>query len=104
MNTMNNQNPQGQQINIKIDDKTLKGVNANAMGISHSKEEFVLDFMNIYPWQKVGVVTARVITTPGHMKRIYKALEENIKKYEKKFGKIEEAQAPQQSDIGFRTA
>ncbi|MDP2683784.1 MAG: DUF3467 domain-containing protein [bacterium] len=95
---------QGQQINIKIDDQTLKGVNANAMGISHSKEEFVLDFMNIYPWQKVGIVTSRVITTPGHMKRIYNALADNIKKYEDKFGKIEEAQAPQSGDIGFKTA
>ena len=100
----NNQGQPGQQINIKIDDQTLKGVNANAMGISHSKEEFVLDFMNIYPWQKVGVVTARVITSPGHMKRIYKALEDNIKKYEDKFGKIEVAQAPQSGDIGFKTA
>jgi len=101
MNNQNN-NPQGQQINIKIDDQTLKGVNANAMGVSHSKEEFVLDFMNIYPWQKVGVVTARVITSPGHMKRIYKALEENIKKYEDKFGKIEVAQAPANNEIGFK--
>ena len=95
---------QGQQINIKIDDATLKGAHANAMGISHAKEEFVLDFMNIFPWQKVGVVTSRVITSPGHMKRIYRAMEENIKKYEDKFGKIEEAQSPQEGEVGFKTA
>ncbi len=101
---MNGQNPQPnqQQINIKMDDKVLKGVYANAMGISHSKEEFVLDFLNIYPWQRTGVVTSRVITSPGHIKRIFKALEENIKKYEKKFGKIEEAKAPAAEEIGFK--
>lgn len=100
MNGQPQPNP-NQQLNIKIDDKTLKGVYANAMGVSHSKEEFVLDFMNIYPWQRTGVVTARVITSPGHIKRIYRALEDNLKKYEDKHGKIEEAKAPVGSDIGF---
>lgn len=97
--------PQGnqQQLNIKIDDVTLKGVYTNAMGISHSKEEFVLDFMNIYPHQRAGVVNARVISSPGHVKRIFKALEDNIKKYEAKHGKIEEAAAPG-SEVGFKTA
>lgn len=99
---MDNQQPPGQQINIKIEDAIMKGVYANAMGVSHTKEEFVVDFMNIYPYQRAGIVTARVITSPGHIKRIYKALEENIKKYEQNFGKIEEAKEP--SGIGFKTA
>jgi hypothetical protein len=93
---------QGQQINIKIEDAVMKGNYANAMGVSHSKEEFVMDFMNIFPWQRAGIVTARVITSPGHMKRIYKALEENIRKYEQQFGKIEEAKGPE--GIGFKVA
>jgi hypothetical protein len=62
------------KIQIKAKDETLQGKYANVLQVQHSKEEFVLDFMNIYPWQKMGVVTARVITGPGHMKRIYKAL------------------------------
>ncbi len=102
MNGNANPNPQ-QQINIKIDDTVLKGVYANAMGISHSKEEFILDFLNIYQWQRSGVVTTRVITSPGHIKRIQLALQENIKKYEEKFGKIEVAQAPNAGEIGFKT-
>jgi len=104
MNGQQPNQPNQQQINIKMDDKVLKGVYANAMGISHSKEEFVLDFLNIYPWQRAGVVNSRVITSPGHMKRIYKAMEENIKKYEEKFGKIEEAKSPTDSEIGFKTS
>ncbi|MFH1207526.1 MAG: DUF3467 domain-containing protein [Patescibacteria group bacterium] len=95
---------QNQQINIKMDDATMKGVYANAMGVSHTKEEFTVDFMNVYPFQRAGIVTSRVITSPGHMKRIYLALQENIKKYEDKFGKIEAAQAPSTGEIGFKTS
>jgi len=48
-----------------------------------------------------GTVTARVITSPGHMKRIIKALQENLAKYEASFGKLTEAELPQ-GTIGFQ--
>jgi len=80
--------------NIKIDDEIMKGVPSNAMGISHSKEEFVIDFMMMYPWQNAGIVNARIVLTPGHIKRIVKAFNENIEKYEENNGKIEEAKIP----------
>lgn len=35
-----------------------------------------------------GVVTARIITSPGQMKRMLKALQESTKEYEKGFGEI----------------
>lgn len=96
------QGQQGQQqIQIKITDEVLKGSPANMMAVSHSKEEFVLDFMNIYAAQAQGIVTARVIVTPGHMKRILTALKENVERYEKQFGKIAESSAPEQ-EIGFK--
>ena len=41
------------------------------------------------------VVTARLITSPGHMKRMLKALQNNVKEYEKEFGKIEMAKEPE---------
>ncbi|MFA6553789.1 MAG: DUF3467 domain-containing protein [Patescibacteria group bacterium] len=96
--------PKQQQINIKMDDATMKGVYANAMGVSHTKEEFTMDFMNVYPFQHSGIVTSRVITSPGHMKRIYLALQDNIKKYETQFGTITQAAAPSDGEIGFKTA
>lgn len=70
------------------------------MSVSHAKEEFVLDFFNIYPQQGTGIATARVIVSPGHMKRIMNALKENVEKYEQAFGKIEEAKAASDS-FGF---
>lgn len=88
---MENQN-QPQQINIKITDEVLEGRYANMMRVAHTKEEFILDFANVVPPQ--GIMTARVITSPGHMKRIIKALQENLDRYEKSFGPINEAEAP----------
>ena len=39
-----------------------------------------------------GTVTARVIVSPGHMKRILEALRDNVSKYEKAFGTIQIAE------------
>jgi len=89
------------QIQIKIGDSELKGVYANLMRVTHTKEEFVLDFANLVSPAERGIVTARVITSPGHLKRIIKALEENLKKYEEKFGEIEVAKEPE-AKLGFQ--
>lgn len=96
---MDNQNQQ-QTMQIKIDDTVLKGVYANALQVGHTKEEFILDFMNLVPPQ--GIAVSRVFLSPGHMKRIAAALLDNLKKYEQQFGKIEEAQAPKnEQKLGF---
>lgn len=84
--------PLKKQIQIKVDDKVLKGVYANLMRVLHTKEEFVLEFANVFP--PAGIMTARVIISPGHMKRIIRALAENLSRYEAKFGKIQEAEPP----------
>ena len=87
--------PQGQSLNIKIDDEELKGRYANLVRISHTREEFILDFINMVPPQ--GAVTARVITSPGHLKRLVKALNTNLEAYEKQYGPTVEAPDPSAS-------
>jgi len=86
------------EIQVRINEAEMKGVYANFMRVFHTKEEFILDFGNILP--DGGVITARIITSPGHLKRIVSALKENLEKYEQNFGKIEEADAPKE-DFGF---
>ena len=86
------------QLPIKADDKTLQGTYANAMQITHTKEEFVLDFFNVFP--PTGTLNARVILSPGHLKRVYEALGVNLQKYEATHGKISAAQDP--GEIGFK--
>ncbi|MBN1694043.1 DUF3467 domain-containing protein [candidate division WOR-3 bacterium] len=81
-----------QEIKVRFPEKLMGGSYANHMIVLHTKEEFIMDFIMASP--PAGSVTARVITSPGHMKRIINALQDNVNKYEDKFGKIKEAQAP----------
>jgi hypothetical protein len=87
---------QQQQISIQMDAQNATGVYSNLMMISHRKEEFILDFLFVQPQrtpqgQAVANLRARVITTPEHMKRILKAIEENVGRYEQAFGAIQAA-------------
>jgi len=85
-------------LQVKFPDHLQGGAYANNMVVSHTKEEFVMDFLMVAP--PAGSVTARVIVSPGHMKRILAALQENVAKYEKAFGDIPLAEAPREA-IGF---
>ena len=87
------------QVKIAFPENLRGGVYANYMFVVHTKEEFILDFMVMTP--PVGSVTARVIISPGHMKRMISALTENLKKYESKFGKLTEAAEPAKPAMGF---
>jgi hypothetical protein len=86
-------------IPVKFPDSLKGGVYSNTMMVMHTKEEFVLDFMMVMP--PAGSVTARVVTSPGHLKRMISALTENLAKYEAKFGKITAAEEPPKPTIGF---
>lgn len=87
-----------QQIQIKAEDHILRGRYANALQISHTKDEVVFDFLTLFPPQ--GHLVSRVVTTPAHAKQILAALTENIAKYEKQFGPLTAAEAPK-NDFGF---
>jgi signal transduction histidine kinase len=94
---MADQNPNQNQMRVKITDETLRGVYANQMVVSHTKEEFILDFVNLFPPE--GIVNARIIISPGHLKRVIRALAENVRKYEERFGEIREAAEPGKGDL-----
>ncbi len=79
-------------INVKIGDAELKGAYSNLLRITHTREEFILDFINVVPPQ--GIVSARIVTSPGHLKRIIRALGTNLRRYEEVHGVIEEAPDP----------
>lgn len=96
---------QKQQLKIKVKDDDLKGVYSNLMQVVHTKEEFILDFFMSSPPQ--GILSSRIIMSPGHLKRMFNALQESLKKYEDKFGKIEESDpmktgSDQGDGIGFK--
>ena len=91
--------PNQQQIQVKISDEVLKGFYANTMQVLHTQEEFVIDFMNLFPPN--GIVGSRIMLSPSHMKRIVSALQDNVAKYEQAYGKIQQANVPEHK-IGFQ--
>jgi hypothetical protein len=87
------------EIQIKAKEEDLKGVYSNGVIISHTKEEFCLDFLliNFNP----PILVSRIFTSPAHLKRMIDALTENLRNYENKFGKVEPSKETEIS-IGFK--
>lgn len=77
-----------QQINIELDEKVSSGEYANFVVVTHSTAEFVLDFTRILPGVPKAKVHSRIIMAPQHVKAFLGALNDNIKKFEAKHGKI----------------
>lgn len=98
---MTNQ-PQQQQINIELGEKEAEGIYSNLAIITHSPAEFVVDFTRVLPGVPKAKVHARIIMTPQHAKLLLKALEDNIDKFEKRFGEIKIQGEPSQGGFGFQ--
>ena len=80
---MENQNPDN-QLQIELKEEVAQGTYANLAIITHSSSEFV----RVLPGLPKAGVQSRVILAPEHAKRLQRALEENIAKYERAFGPI----------------
>lgn len=79
------------QVQVEIDDATSQGVYTNLALLTHSETEFVMDFIYIQPQAPKAKVRSRIITSPAHAKRFLAALQENIQRYEQRFGTIKVA-------------
>ncbi len=78
------------QLQIKADEKELQGAYSNLVMIHHNAEEFTLNFIYVFPNAPQGKLMSSVIVSPGHAKRLLRALAENIGRYESQFGAIPE--------------
>ena len=87
---MEEQRPVPGQVQIKADEKELQGQYSNLVMLHHKLEEFTRNFMYICPNGAQGKLLSSVIVSPGHAKRIMRALGENISRYEAQFGPIKE--------------
>jgi hypothetical protein len=84
----------GISIPIKADDQTQAGHYSNLARISHSPEAFQLDFLVVYSDPAFGRLQSRIVLTPGHAKRLARALAENVERYERVHGEIRLADPP----------
>ena len=89
----NNEQAQNEnQLNIELNEEVAEGTYANLAIITHSHQEFIIDFIRVLPNMPRAKVKSRIILTPGHAKRLLSALQDNVRKYEQANGtiKIEE--------------
>ena len=82
-------------LNIELTEQVAEGIYSNLAIINHSPSEFVLDFIKVMPGVPKAKVKARLVLTPQHAKRLLKALNDNISKFETQHGNIK--------DIGSQT-
>ncbi len=87
---MDQKKPQSnmQKINIELDEKAGSGEYSNFVVVTHSPAEFVMDFTRILPGVPKAKVHSRIIMAPPHVKSFMMALNDNISKFEKKYGEI----------------
>ncbi len=81
--------PQSVQLQIELDPVTANGSFVNMAMVNHTETEFTLDLMYLQPQAPKATVRARIITTPKHTKRLLLALQDNLAKYEARFGPID---------------
>jgi hypothetical protein len=93
---MSNAKPRQRQIKIELP-SDLEATYANFVLITHSPSEMILDFARVLPNVPKAKVYSRMVMTPMNAKLLYKALGDNLAKFEEKYGEIK---AP---DRGFES-
>tara|TARA_B100001750_G_C15146579_1_gene417441 strand:+ start:128 stop:445 length:318 start_codon:yes stop_codon:yes gene_type:complete len=88
-----------QQIKIEFNEESTSVEYSNFVVVTHSAAEFVLDYIRILPGMVKAKVKSRVIMSPMHVKTLMFALQDNIKKYEDKFGEIKVLKQDKQSQF-----
>ena len=79
------------QVNVEIP-ADLEAIYSNFVMLTHSPSEMILDFARLLPRMPKAKVHARIIMTPMSAKLLHKALEENLAKFEERFGEIKTAE------------
>jgi hypothetical protein len=86
MTTPNKPNPQ-KSPNLDVP-PNLDTLYVNLVRIAHSPSELVFDFAHLLPGNAPAKVRARVVMSPLGAKLLYRALAENLARYEAAFGEI----------------
>jgi len=80
----------------------LDPVYTNFALISHSAQEIVMDLAQIMPQLPQAKVKVRLIMTPLNAKLLLRALDENLSRYESRFGTIHVPEGSSLADQLFR--
>ena len=88
---MEKQSKKQHKIKIELDENIGQGEYVNLAIVTHSPAEFVMDYIRVLPGMTKSKVKSRIIMAPMHVKTLMMALQDNITKYENKFGEIKVA-------------
>lgn len=77
------------ELKIELSPEVATGLYSNLAVISHSAQEFYVDFVSVAPNMPQAKVLSRIIMTPENAKTLLSALNENVQRYEATFGVIE---------------
>ena len=67
------------QIKVKNDD-VAAGTYANSFTITFNADEFLLDFIMMQPQAPLGLLTSRIILSPGKARELARVLNDVVKK------------------------
>lgn len=101
---MENDKEQQGHLNIELSEEVAEGIYSNLAIITHSSSEFVIDFIKIMPGVPKARVKSRIVLTPQHAKRLMRALNDNIVKYEQAHGNIKDTDPGFPMNFGGPTA
>ncbi|MBN2290360.1 MAG: DUF3467 domain-containing protein [Candidatus Glassbacteria bacterium] len=79
---------QQKNINLELREQEAEGIYANLALITHSASEFIIDFARLMPGLPKARIHARIVMTPQNFKNLYRAIGENISRYEAGHGTI----------------
>lgn len=82
--------------------KDLEAIYINLVRIAHSPSEIVFDFAHMLPGVKPANVRTRIVMSPLGAKLFYRALGENLNRYEAAFGEIQVPGSKSLADYLFR--
>ena len=77
------------QLQIQLDDAISQGHYVNLTLVNHTETEFVLDFIFVQPHEPRARVRSRIISSPKHAKKLMMALQDNLTRYEERFGAVD---------------
>jgi hypothetical protein len=87
------------EVRVRLSEETARGAYSNAVGVTHSDHEFVLDFALVVG--SSGSVVSRVVLSPAQAKRLAVTLQDHVGRFEHAHGSLDASSGPA-FQIGFQ--
>lgn len=81
------QNPNQRKLNLELP-ANIAATYANAVIVSQTHSEIIMDFIQILPNDPRARVQSRIVMTPANAKLFLKALGQNLERFEQVHGEI----------------